>query len=65
VVDKTRHYYTLCRAATPVDTPIATPSSSPLTTPKKSAKASLYVDDEADAQNSLQWENEIVNEQIF
>ena len=29
VMDKTRHYYTLCRAASPVDTPPGTPTGTP------------------------------------
>ena len=35
VVDKTKHYYTLCRAATPLDTPQDTPQDTPHMSPKK------------------------------
>ena len=50
VVDKTRQYYTLCRAASPIDTPTSSPRMSP--------KKSINGDDsnEQNARNSLEWE---------
>ena len=54
VIDKTRHYYTLCRAASPVDTP-------PCGTPKKQAgngnETPEIVEDEG-CQPEMEYEDE-------
>jgi len=58
VVDKTRQYYTLCRTASPIDTP----TSSPRMSPKKSFND---VEDDSNNRNSLEWENEMVKLLLF
>ena len=54
MIDKTRHYYTLCRAASPVDTP-------PCGTPKKQAgngnETPEIVEDEG-CQPEMEYEDE-------
>jgi len=50
VVDRTKHYYTLCKAASPADTPAATPSATPADTPKRVSSAAVGASDEGFAE---------------
>ena len=50
MIDKTRHYYTLCRAASPVDTP-------PCGTPTKQLPPEVEDDDEG-CQQEMEYEDE-------
>ena len=56
VIDKTRHYYTLCRAASPVDTP-------PCGTPTKQLQAPEVVDDEG-YQPEMEYEDEFESSDV-
>ncbi len=64
VIDKTKHYYTLCRTGSPIDTPVATPQLTPKRTQPQPNKEEDDGAKEETATNETSEENQEYDEGI-